>query len=64
MHKKKNNKKEIPATTTAFIGAALLLVGGFFLFYNYIESKKIIRNGQIFILRGDKIYTIDGRVAQ
>ena len=42
MHKKKNNKKEIPATTTAFIGAALLLVGGFFLFYNYIESKKII----------------------
>ena len=29
-----------------------------------IESKKIIRNGQIFILRGDKIYTIDGRVAQ
>ena len=38
----RRNKKETSPTTTAFIGAALLLIGGFFLFYNYIESKKII----------------------
>lgn len=38
----KRYNKETSPTTTAFIGAVLLLIGGFFLFYNYIESKKII----------------------
>jgi hypothetical protein len=26
-----------------------------------IKTSKIIRNGQIFILRGDKIYTLTGQ---
>ena len=42
MLKYKRYNKETSPTTTAFIGAVLLLIGGFFLFYNYIESKKII----------------------
>ena len=42
MLKHKRYNKETSPTTTAFIGAVLLLIGGFFLFYNYIESKKII----------------------
>ena len=25
------------------------------------EASKILRNGQIFILRGEKVYSIDGR---
>jgi hypothetical protein len=25
------------------------------------ESVKIVRNGKIYILRGDKIFTVDGR---
>ena len=35
------NKGKSP-TTTAMVGAILTLVGGFFLFYNFIESKKIV----------------------
>jgi LPXTG-site transpeptidase (sortase) family protein len=42
MSKHRKYNKETTPTTTAFIGAVLLLIGGFFLFYNYIESKKII----------------------
>ena len=42
MQKEFNWEKEKSYTTTAFIGALLLLIGGFFLFYNYIESKKIV----------------------
>ena len=42
MPKHKKYSKETSPSTTAFIGAALLLIGGFFLFYNYVESKKII----------------------
>ncbi len=38
----KHNNKRVSSTTTAAIGALLTLVGGFFLFYNYIESKKIV----------------------
>ena len=38
---KKKNKNSSP-TTTAFIGAIITMVGGFFLFYNYIESKKVV----------------------
>ncbi len=38
----KHNDKRVSSTTTAAIGALLTLVGGFFLFYNYIESKKIV----------------------
>jgi len=37
-----NSNKRISPTTTAAIGALLTLVGGFFLFYNFIESKKIV----------------------
>lgn len=36
-HSDKNSPSKV-----AFIGAVLTLVGGFFLFYNYMESKKII----------------------
>ena len=42
MPEKHNKKKRVSPTTTAAIGALLTLVGGFFLFYNYIESKKIV----------------------
>lgn len=42
MPKHKKYRKETSPSTTAFIGAALLLIGGFLLFYNYVESKKII----------------------
>ena len=31
---------------------------------DHIQSTKIIRNGQVYILRGEKIYTIDGRLAR
>lgn len=41
MDKEFNNKKSSPYTT-AFIGALLTLIGGFFLFYNYVQSKKIM----------------------
>ena len=37
-----NREKEKSYTTTAFVGALITLIGGFFLFYNYIESKKIV----------------------
>ncbi len=42
MQKEFNKEKENSYTTTAFVGALLTLIGGFFLFYNYIESKKIV----------------------
>lgn len=42
MQKEYNKEKEKSYTRTAFIGALLTLIGGFFLFYNYIESKKIV----------------------
>ena len=41
MDKEFNTKKSSPYTT-AFIGALLTLIGGFFLFYNYVQSKKIM----------------------
>ena len=37
-----SNKKRISPTTSALIGTLLTIIGGFFLFYNYVESKKII----------------------
>ena len=37
-----SNKKKYSPTTTATFGALLAIIGGFFLFYNYIESKKIL----------------------
>ena len=37
-----NKQKRISPTTTAAIGATLTLIGGFFLFYNFVESKKIM----------------------
>ena len=37
-----NREKEKSYRTTAFVGALITLIGGFFLFYNYIESKKIV----------------------
>lgn len=36
-----NNKKASPYVT-AFTGALITLIGGFFLFYNYVESQKIM----------------------
>ena len=30
----------------------------------HIQSTKIIRNGQVYIRRGEKVYTIDGRLAR
>ena len=36
------NKQKHSPTKTALIGALLTLIGGFFVFYNYIESKKIV----------------------
>lgn len=42
MEKELNKKKRISPTKTAAIGALLSLVGGFFLFYNFIETKKIV----------------------
>ena len=42
MQKEFNKEKENSYTTTAFVGALLTLIGGVFLFYNYIESKKIV----------------------
>ena len=40
--KNNSNKKKYSPTTTASFGALLAIIGGFFLFYNYVESKKII----------------------
>lgn len=37
----KHNKKKITPTKTAFIGALIILVGAFFIFYDYIEAKKV-----------------------
>ena len=37
-----NKQKRISPTRTAAIGATLTLIGGFFLFYNFVESKKIM----------------------
>ena len=42
MQSKDKREKKLSSTTTAAIGAMLTLIGGFFLFYNYIESKKIV----------------------
>lgn len=42
MPNKLNKQKRISPTTTAAIGATLTLIGGFFLFYNFVESKKIM----------------------
>ncbi len=28
------------------------------------ESKKILRNGQLLIIRGDKVYTITGQIVE
>lgn len=36
-----NNKKASPYVT-AFTGALITLIGGFFLFYNYVESQKVM----------------------
>ena len=40
--KNNSNKKKYSPTTTASFGALLAIIGGFFLFYNYVESKKIV----------------------
>ena len=37
-----NKKKRISPNVVAVIGALIITLGGFFLFYNYIESKKIM----------------------
>ena len=29
-----------------------------------VQNTKILRDGQIYILRGDKIYTTDGRIVR
>lgn len=42
MPNKLNKQKRISPTRTAAIGATLTLIGGFFLFYNFVESKKIM----------------------
>ena len=41
---KKHNKKNsrISPSVTAAIGAVITLIGGFFLFYNYVQSQKIV----------------------
>ncbi len=36
------NKERVSPYVTAFIGALITLIGGFFLFYNYIQSQKIM----------------------
>lgn len=40
--KSNSNQKNNSPTTIAAITSLLTLVGGFFLFYNYVESKKIL----------------------
>jgi hypothetical protein len=46
-------------TTTGEIATGIDNIQG-----NEVQSKKFVRNGQIFILRGDKIYTTDGRLVR
>ena len=43
-------------TTTGEIATGIDNIQG-----NEVQSKKFVRNGQIFILRGDKIYTLQGQ---
>lgn len=44
MNKRVNKRKNkgISPSTTAIIGAIIILTGGFFLFYNYVQAKKVI----------------------
>ena len=43
-------------TTTGEIATGIDNIQG-----NEVQSKKFVRDGQIFILRGDKIYTLTGQ---